>query len=227
MVREFLGDELIQQKGEAVFNSLSTLAPNDVYLAGYNPGGQDQHHRRISEDIMREGHDQPGWSKLDESWADNRYGTGTKELISRLGYDYRNLFITNAFFCSSPTESSMPKLATDQKQRYMRMHYKLLSIVRPKYLICQGQSAFRQFREWATEKDSHSRWQDLQWKILECGVSPAKIPSCLSERLIPPEGRVQPRSSMKDSRERNHNSFRASFGPQYFTVFLASTILFN
>ncbi len=136
-----------------MFNSLSTLKRCDVYLAGFNPGKDDYHHRTIIEDTMREELEEPGWSKLDESWADDRYGTGTKDVLARLGYDYHAVFITNTFFSSSVTQSTMPQLTEEQKQRYSSLHHKLISIVNPRFLICQGQSAFRQFREWANDKE--------------------------------------------------------------------------
>ena len=150
LVREILGDDLLQEKGEVLYNSIDTLAPSDVYLAGYNPGGIG--HRSISEDILQDKYNQPGRSKFDEPWANKLYGTRTKELLTHLGYDYHTVFITNTFFSASPTESSLPPMSDDTRQRYMRMHHKLLSIVQPRYVICRGQSAFRQFREWADER---------------------------------------------------------------------------
>lgn len=153
LVKEELGDELMERKGEAVFNSLSTIRKNDLYLAGFNPGGEDSHHRTIIEDTMREELEEPGCSKLDERWAEGRYGMGTKEVLRRLGYDYHDVFITNTFFSSSVTEFLMPKLTEEQKRRYGNLHRRLMSIVNPQFVICQGQHAFRQFRSWASEKE--------------------------------------------------------------------------
>jgi uracil-DNA glycosylase len=151
VVEEILGNELIREQGQVLFNSIDTLAPNEVYVVGHNPGGHG--HRTISQDLMRAEYRQHGWSAFDEPWANKRYGRGVKELLRLIGYSYRTVPITNTFFSASPTESAFPEMTGDRRQRYMRMHYKLLSIVGPKYVICLGQSAFGYFREWAVKED--------------------------------------------------------------------------
>jgi len=150
LVKGILGDDVIQEKGEALFNSLETLAPNDVYLAGFNPGGVG--HRTIEEDITREQGIQKGWSKLDEPWANRLYGKRTKALLDRLGYDYHCIFITNTFFSASPTQFMLPEMSQQQIMRYGKLHQHLLSIVNPRFVICLGQETFRCFREWAIER---------------------------------------------------------------------------
>jgi hypothetical protein len=173
LVHEFLGNELIQEKGEVLFNSLDILGPNDVYLVGFNPGGSG--HRTISEDMMLEQNTTPGWSKFDQPWADDLYGTRTKVLLKRIGYDYHNVCITNTFFSASPTVSLLPEMAEDRIQRYMRLHHKFLSIVEPRYLICLGQDAFRSFRGWAIEKHS----------VIDEGLSDGRFYSALFPEIRP------------------------------------------
>ena len=170
LAKRILGGDLINNPGRVIYNSVRTLKPSRIYVAGLNPGGS----RKVSicNDINDSKYDaDQNYSALDlESWRNHKPGEApyqkrAKEILRRLGYDHHDVFLTNALFCRSRTSARL-SLNSDAISRFGRMHLELLAKVTPEVVLClgngYGKSSFRYFQEWAEESRSIGNLADTE-----------------------------------------------------------------
>ncbi len=139
--RELAG--LLDQAGGILYSSHETLKPGDVYLLGFNPGGEGG--PSLIEDIDELLHYESN-KYLDGQW-ENGHGSmeeGEATLQRRvrwiaesLGLDLREICASNLIFFQSRDALSIDY---DLAQRCWPVHQAILEIVQPKVILAFGNS---------------------------------------------------------------------------------------
>lgn len=128
--------------GKIIYSASHTLKSGDVYLMGYNPGGEgnmskigdcfdDLNNRRIN-------------SYLDETWQNRKkvYKPGEAPLqkkicwiLEKLGYNPKDVFATNLIFFQSRNVDGIKQKTADF---CWEIHLEFLKIVSPKIILTFG-----------------------------------------------------------------------------------------
>jgi len=158
------------ESGGVFYSGRSTLKQGDFYLMGLNPGGNpDKIHVSINESLKQwKGEKDPNWSAyIDENWVSDeeddkdkkgnaRHQVRVRDFCERLlRKDVRTIFSANALFVRTSKEAHLRnKRPEDYRLLHddsWKVHQRVLSIVRPKIVVCLGNgpnSSFAKLREW-------------------------------------------------------------------------------
>ena len=147
--REQLGVEA-ERSGGIFYSKPELLKRGDVYLMGYNPGGDsgppiseelDNHFAKSVSDYEqiwqhRSGTNDDGTLRHRDVERSTRYQRGLKEFTALLGYQPGQIFMTNLIFFQSHDGKGV-KYKQDSETCWP-IHEKMLSIVKPKIIVAVG-----------------------------------------------------------------------------------------
>ena len=143
------GGTLLKEPGCVLNSGWDTVSPGEIYVLGLNPGGNPENFGSIASHIEAT----PGgpWSCYDESWntlpGRHPHQLRAKKYIFTLGFDHRDVLATNAYFTTSKDARDLALITSrmlcgsaNAFAPYWEVHKLLLSIVRPKLILCLGNS---------------------------------------------------------------------------------------
>jgi hypothetical protein len=164
LITECLGEEEMNETGHIIYSGIETIRPGDFYFMGFNPGVDD------SNGVLRElPLNMENWSAYTQQCWHCGASTGCTRhrkkfhqnnviaVMTELGLRPEDTFATNLIF----RQGSKPAGVYTEviRDRYWRLHKKLLMKIRPKYIVCLGNdldektlSAFRILRILADQK---------------------------------------------------------------------------
>ena len=152
-VEKHLGEHA-KRSGAVLYNGWSTLRRGNVYLMGFNPGGDPATIPQTVIQSLREMKDEY-CSYTDEEWSgENRkysnrghpHQRRVQTLVEVMGCDIRHVFAANAIFVRSRSKDDLAD-AIRLWHKCWSVHQLLLSIVQPAVVLCLGnndrRSAFK------------------------------------------------------------------------------------
>lgn len=194
--RHHLADQL-HRPGSCLYSAASTVAPGEVYVLGFNPGGTGG--PPLGADLASMARRSKN-AYLDEEWAPGGriHSAGSapmqqsvQTLLTALGFDPRSVLATNLIFFQSRDATGV-SYRTDADKCWP-VHERMLSLVRPSLIIALGNgrgSAYSYLRqtlrggEQAELPAGHG-----SWKFRRCWVdSPAGRAQLLG---VPHSGRYR------------------------------------
>ncbi|MGZ8261475.1 MAG: hypothetical protein ACXW11_03885 [Methylotenera sp.] len=134
---------LLAEPGSILYSSHETLQPGDVYLLGFNPGGENGQPLINSIESMLSREDN---AYLDECWANRVSSWNEGEaplqqrvvwLLETLGLNPRDVCATNLIFTQS---RSAKDISYEFAKQCWPVHEAILSIIQPKVIITFGNS---------------------------------------------------------------------------------------
>lgn len=135
--------DVLSQSGSILYSSHETLKPGNVYLLGFNPGGEGGSSVEQSIDSLLSNTVN---AYLDESW-DNQNGVwanGEAPLQKRVQWVLESLGLNPRDVCASNLIFLRSREATDicysLAEKCWPVHQAILSIVKPKLIIAFGNS---------------------------------------------------------------------------------------
>jgi hypothetical protein len=153
VVKQCLGEDA-NRSGAVLYNGWSSVRPGLLYLMGLNPGGDPDTIRETvleSIDSMKDDH----CAYTDECWirthlpecdlekckGKSRHQRGVCALVDTFcpEISIKDVFATNAVFLRSKNQYSL-KGPWELWEKCWLVHRLLLSIVRPKLILCLGNS---------------------------------------------------------------------------------------
>lgn len=157
---------ILQESGQILYSSASTLSPGSVYLLGHNPGGspQDLGDATIGRSIKQLPTKKTN-SYLDEGWGDLPPGESVLQrrvrfLLDGLGLDVRSVAASNLIFLRSRDVDGVEFPA--DAELCWPVHERILEVVSPSVIIAFGnderQSPYAFLREkYAQRSDQETR----------------------------------------------------------------------
>lgn len=140
-VREHLKDDA-DKPGAVLYNGWSTLCKGDLYIMGFNPGGDEK-----EPTVIQTLNDRPDdyCDYNDGDWGNGKGNAPHQQRVKRLLEKLRNedkeaicsVFAANAIFIRSTKASDLPD-PQDLWKKHWPIHQYFLAIVRPKVIICLG-----------------------------------------------------------------------------------------
>lgn len=135
--------KLANEKGAILYSGWSTLKEGRFYILGLNPGGNDGH--SVYHDIINTTEHYSAYQEGEWSTDYVNYSKGcaphqnrVKRIIESLGIEPNNVLCTNAIFKQSRNKSGV---SWQNFEDGWFIHQFLLSIVRPKVIVCLGNGA--------------------------------------------------------------------------------------
>jgi len=151
----------LRKSGDIFYSGRSTLMKGDFYLMGLNPGGDPAETNVVIEESLKKWQArQSDWSEyLDESWKAKgkaphqmRVHDFCEKLLRQ---DVRTIFSANILFVRTSKGGDLPRKGSEEYETLLtdclKVHRRLLSIVRPKIIVCLGNgpdSAFSKLKDW-------------------------------------------------------------------------------
>ncbi len=143
------GVDLLKEPGCVLNSGWDTVSPGEIYVLGLNPGGNPENFGSIASHIEAT----PGgpWSGYDDCWntlpGRHPHQLRAKKYIFTLGFEHRYVLATNAYFTTSKDARDLALITSRMGWEsanafapYWEVHKLLLSIVRPKLILCLGNS---------------------------------------------------------------------------------------
>lgn len=139
---------ILGKSGNLLYSAASTLKPGEIYLIGLNPGGSPNDISQTVQDSLNSLGAKTSNSFLDESWRirgrDLHEGQAPLQkrvnwLLTSLGAKTRDVCASNLIFerTSNSRNIDYPAMA----DICWPVHQEILRIVRPKLIVCFGNSA--------------------------------------------------------------------------------------
>jgi hypothetical protein len=165
LLEKSLGDVFLRCKGQILYSGIDTLTPGDFYFIGFNPAADGTNPRLCDVPLDRQ-----HWSAYtDQCWTHEgcdtkvcpntgnaRHQKRVQNIMAELGIHPKTTFATNFIFVESRNVKQIKKAITDYDliEACWRVHKQMLSVVRPKYIVCLGNgksdSAFNLVRQRVT-----------------------------------------------------------------------------
>lgn len=150
-IKKLLKATNLQDKpGSIIYSADSTLKKGDFYFLGQNPGGNDE--KKYGEDSIM--------NQLLYSGEHNEYTEGEwagakgkihqyniKRMFEDLGINIEDVFSTNLCFIRSQDTDKYKRDLDSDIDRFWPIHEYLLSVVKPKTVICNGAKAREYFKK--------------------------------------------------------------------------------
>lgn len=192
-IRLYLGDDA-EKPGAVLYNGLDTLCSNNgLYIMGFNPGGDPN---TITTSVIKslEVLKDQYCSYRDECWrkacpedckkhqGKSRHQERVCSLVQVLRRDISETVAVNTVFLRSKKQDDL-KASWDIFEKCWHVHEKLLSIVRPKIILCLGngepRSAFAFLRKKVspTTQPSSDHVKSFVSEIVQCPVIGVRHPS--------------------------------------------------
>lgn len=135
------------ESGAVFYSSPTTLQEGPFYIMGLNPGGKPEEHPiSINESLIHafaRSH-QKYSSYVDEFWGKggtySRHQKNVQALASVCGKDIRDIFSANFIFVRSSGTSGIKIRIKELAAACWPVHQLFLSIVRPRLILCLGNS---------------------------------------------------------------------------------------
>ena len=149
LIAELKSSGLAERPGKLLYSGLNTLKPGDVYLLGYNPGGDPEVEagsilsHLISADVQRNEY-------IDAQWRPggrlHRRGEAPMQkriccMLTALGLDVRSVCASNVIFVRSRGIAAL-RSPEELANTCWPVHRQVLKIVQPKHIITLGDDAF-------------------------------------------------------------------------------------
>lgn len=146
-----LGRENLNRGGGILYSASHTLARGDLYILGFNPGGEDGTSPSISQHLATLPSKTEN-SYIDETWGDrgdDKKGQAPlqvriRKLVECIGADLKNVCASNLIFMQSRKATGI-KYPEDADACWP-VHEKILDIVQPKLIIAFGNSSVSPYR---------------------------------------------------------------------------------
>ncbi len=149
-VKQQLGTDAndTQRSGSVLYNGWRTLHPGNVYLMGFNPGGNPNRiQMSVIQSLSDEKLEQPTYTAYKEPWEWREIGLPggnhphqrrVRDIVRCLCiHDVANVFAANAIFIRSPQQNSLEHTESLWNKCWP-VHQLFLSIVQPKIIVCLG-----------------------------------------------------------------------------------------
>lgn len=192
-VKKHLGDDA-EKSGAVLYNGWNTLcSKNGLYIMGFNPGGDPNKITTSVTESLEELRDKY-CSYWDECWrkscpddcikhrGESRHQERVRSLAEILGFDIRETVAVNAVFLRSKTQNDL-NASWDIFEKCWLVHEKVLSIVRPKIILCLGngepRSAFAFLRKKVSPntQPNSDRVKSFVSEVMKCFVIGVRHPS--------------------------------------------------
>ena len=160
-VYELLSKTGLQRKpGNIIYSGYETLSPGDYYFLGVNPGGHIDDKNPEADQILTKLLDKRDFPEeneyFDGIWGKERlpgvhhHQQNIQAFFECLEIDLRKVFSTNLCFQRSPGTSKYPGGKSQMEadiQKFWPIHEYMLSVVKPKVIICNGADARDYFKK--------------------------------------------------------------------------------
>jgi hypothetical protein len=153
LVGELKSSGLADQPGKLLYSGVSTLRAGDLYLLGYNPGGDPQSETdSILSHLCRSNSEQNEY--LDARWrpGGRLYPPGAAPMQKRVAYtlhqlrfDVQSVCASNLIFVRSTGIENLTS-ANDLANACWQLHRLILDIVQPKHIVVLGEDTFNYVR---------------------------------------------------------------------------------
>ncbi len=150
-IKKTLNSHLNEPGGRILYSSHETLKPGPIYLLGYNPGGvKNEMNKKLADDIdnlLRNSKN----AYFDEDWTNKmgaiELGKATlqlrlKRLFDDIHVDLRSVCASNLIFLQSSDANGIDYKLSNV---FWPVHEKIIEIVKPKIIICFGNSNISPF----------------------------------------------------------------------------------
>lgn len=176
IAREALS-QFLDVPGAIFYSSHATLQKGDIYLLGFNPGGEDGRPLREAIDGLLTVTEN---AYIEQNWSGRRnYKPGHAPLQKRvtwlldaLGYVPENICASNLIFMQSKSAASIPYANADV---CWPVHRAILDIVRPKLILAFGNSAcspYAYLRDmFGTTQTEEIEAGHGNWKVKGCSIT--------------------------------------------------------
>lgn len=141
------GAALLQTPGDVLGSGWDTIAPGNVYVLGFNPGGRVDSDENSVARSLESTTSEPYSIYCDEVWprdgkkaaGEHRHQYRVREYLAKLGEpDARKVAASNILFAKSPQASMSLKFDRNWLDICWEVHQYLLSEVRPRFILCLG-----------------------------------------------------------------------------------------
>ena len=170
------------ESGGVFYSGRSALVKGDFYLMGLNPGGDPKTTKISIDESLKQwkGEKDPNWSAYkDENWVNDdndksKNGTARHQVRVRdfcenlLRKDFRTIFSANSLFVRTTKEIHLREKRPEEYEMLLadcwKVHQRILSIVRPKIIVCLGNgpnSSFLKLRDWLKVSPEYVKAQDF------------------------------------------------------------------
>lgn len=160
-IAELLKHTSLQRKpGNIIYSGYETLSSGDYYFLGVNPGGHIDDNYPEEDQILNKLLDKENYAEeneyFDGIWGKERlpgvhhHQQNIQAFFECLEVDLRKVLSTNLCFQRSPGTSKYPggkKQMENDIQKFWPIHEYMLSIVKPKVIICNGADARDYFKK--------------------------------------------------------------------------------
>lgn len=142
-------EPILDLSGKVLYSGVETLVPGELYILGLNPGGKSDPQDDTVRDRLRMLPEKTTNDYIDESWRKAPEGTRPLQrrlrwLVNQLGFDLRDVCASNLIFVRS-ARASLSRFPEFAKLCWP-VHECILRIVRPKVILCFGNSGISPFR---------------------------------------------------------------------------------
>lgn len=158
---ECIPDAVFKRNGQILYSGIDTVRPGEFYFVGLNPAKDDSNRPLCDLPLNRQNwsaYTQQCWTHSHCDATCPRIGKAphqrrVQRIMAELGLTPEKTFATNLIFVESRKgEDIRPEIRDDGLfDIFWRVHIKLLSAVRPKYIFClgnqEGLSAFSLVRK--------------------------------------------------------------------------------
>ena len=143
------GEQLLALPGMVLNSGMDTVARSDIYVLGFNPGGDPENFACVEQNILSS--PMGPFSGFNEKWGcaagQHRHQIAVKKYLAALGVvDICTVPASNAYFLASSGVNEL-KAATKQHRpggliplfkACWPVHEYLLSVIKPKVILCLG-----------------------------------------------------------------------------------------
>lgn len=137
-------EPILDRSGSVFFSGQENIAPGKLYVLGYNPGGPVEKHAGPEFSIRASlSNTRAGWSEYVDGQGSLKSGfyPNVLSMFQHVGADPTSTLSTNAIF-ERTSSSGKLKNAAKLWSTCWPVHQLLLSIVRPRVIVCLGGKTF-------------------------------------------------------------------------------------
>ena len=160
-IAEILKQTGLQRKsGNIIYSGYETLCPGDHYFLGINPGGHIDDKNTENDQILKKLINKKEFSGeneyFDGIWGNEKlsglhpHQKNIQAFFDCLDIDLYKVFSTNLCFQRSPGITKYPggiKKLNEDIFKFWPVHEYMLSVVKPKVIICNGSNAREYFKK--------------------------------------------------------------------------------